>query len=56
MTLKEAIKEVLKRPRNSNLEFYICKWNDGYIIHSTSYMLRFPDTVYVYSTAEKVKI
>ncbi len=50
MTLKEAIKECDDRPRNMNLHWFVCEWNDGYIIHSSTYMKRFPDTKYVYST------
>lgn len=50
MTLQEAISQVNKRSCNANLQWFICKWNNGYIIHSTSYMKRFPDTKFVYST------
>lgn len=50
MTRDEAITEVCARPRNINLHWFVCKWNDGYIIHSSTYMRRFPDTKYVFST------
>ncbi len=50
MTLKEAIEEANSRPRNSNLQWYVCEWNDGYCINPSSYMKRFPDVKYVYST------
>lgn len=50
MTLKEAIYECNNRSRNINLHWFVSKWNNGYIIHSSSYMRRFPDTKYVYST------
>lgn len=50
MTKKEAIKEANSRPRNAVLQWYVCKWNDGYCINSSSYMKRFPDTPYVYKT------
>lgn len=50
MTLQEAVFLVNKRSCNINLQWFICKWNDGYIIHSTTYMKRFPNTNYVYST------
>jgi hypothetical protein len=50
MILEEAIKEASSRPRNVNLQFYVCKWNDGYCINQTSHMLRHPDEEYVWST------
>lgn len=52
MTFEEAIKHVNTRSSNINLQWFIVKWNDGYIIHSTSYMKRFPDTKYVYTTGD----
>jgi hypothetical protein len=51
LTLNQAIKEANKKPRNENLQYYVCKWNNGYCINSSSYMKRFPDTVYVYVTS-----
>lgn len=56
MTLKQAISTVNKRSRNINLHWFICKWNNGYIIHSSTYMRHFPDTEYVYSTGPLNKI
>ena len=50
MNLNEAILEANSRSRNINLQWFVSKWNDGYIIHSTAYMKRFPDTEYVYTT------
>jgi len=52
MTLEEAIKSADSRSRNMNLHWFVCEWNDGYIIHSSSHMIRFPDTKYVWSTGE----
>jgi len=52
MTLGEAIEEVHKRSGNINLQWFISKWNDGYIIHHSTYMKRFPDTEYVYTTGD----
>jgi hypothetical protein len=52
MTLEEAINEVHKRSGNINLQWFIEKWNDGFIIHSTSHMKRYPDTKYVYTTGD----
>lgn len=53
MTIKEAIKEANSRPTNAGLNYYVSKWNNGYIIHPTSYMERHPSTIYVYSTLNK---
>ena len=53
MNLKEAIKEANSRPTNTGLNYYVSKWNDGYIIHPTSYMERHSGTVYIYSTLKK---
>lgn len=50
MTLEEAISHANSLSRNVNLHWFVCKWNEGYIVHSTSYMRRFPDTPFVYST------
>ena len=55
MTIKEAMKEVNSRPTNSALNYYVSKWNNGYIIHPTSYMERNYGTIYVYSTLKKTK-
>ncbi len=52
MTLDEAIKIVNKRSTNINLNYYICEWNGGYIIHDTAYMKRNPNVKFVYSTGE----
>lgn len=52
MTLKEAIIEAESRSRNVNLHWFVSKWNEGYIIHSSNYMKRFPNTEYVYSTGQ----
>jgi hypothetical protein len=52
MTLEEAIKEVNTRSGNINHQWFIAKWNDGHIIHSTSYMKRFPNTEYLYTTGD----
>lgn len=56
MTLKEAITEVNTRSRNINLQYFISKWNDGYIIHSSFHMKRHPETEFVYSTGEINKV
>ena len=50
MTLEEAINEINKRSINICLHWYVCKWNDDYIIHSSTYMKKFPETSYVYAT------
>lgn len=50
MNLQEAIKEANNRSRNANLQWIVSKWNDGYIIHSSSFLKRFPNTIFVYST------
>lgn len=52
MTFDQAIAEVENRPRNINLQWFISKWNDGYIIHPSSYIKRHPETQYVYSTGD----
>lgn len=52
MTLEEAIKEVDGRSRNINLQWFVCEWNEGFCINSSSHMRRFPDTKYVYSTGD----
>ena len=52
MTLKEAIRVAETRSRNINLNWFVCKWNDVYIIHCTAYMLRHPTIKYVYSTGD----
>ena len=50
MTLKQAIKIANSKPRNIGLQYFVCKWNNGYCINSTSYMKRFPSTKYEYAT------
>ncbi len=50
MTFDEAIKEINNRSRNICLHWFICKWNDGFIIHSSAHMKKFPETEYVYAT------
>lgn len=50
MNLREAKKEANSRSRNANLQWFVSKWNKEYIIHSSSYMKRFPNTEFVYST------
>lgn len=50
MTLEEAIINAMSRSRNINLQWFVCEWNNGYCINSSSHMRRFPDTTYVYST------
>lgn len=50
MTLCQAIKEAKGRARNMNLHWFVCKWNAGYIIHSSAHLRRHPDTEFVYST------
>lgn len=52
MTLDEAIKHVNTLSGNVNLQWFICEWNDGYIIHSSSYMRQFPDTKWIYKTGD----
>lgn len=56
MTLKQAIKEVESRPRNINLQWFISKWNTGYIIHCSSYMKRNSHIKFVYSTGDLGKV
>ena len=50
MTLEEAIEEANSRSTNFNLNYYVHKWNDGYAIAPTSYVKKFPNIEYVYST------
>jgi len=37
---------------NINLQYFVCEWNDGYIVHSSSYMRKHSDVEYVYATGE----
>lgn len=53
MTLKQAIKLAKAKPVNENLYYCVGKWNDGYIIHSSTYMKRHPKTEIFYSTKNK---
>jgi len=50
MTKSEAIEAADSKPRNENLRYYVCKWNNGYIIHCSSYMKRNPHIKYIYKT------
>jgi hypothetical protein len=52
MTFQEAVKHVNSRSGNINLQWFVCEWNDGYIIHSSTYMRRYPDTKYEYTTGD----
>jgi hypothetical protein len=52
VNLQQAVNHANDRSRNINLHWFVCKWNDGYIVHSTAHMLRHPDTEYVYSTGD----
>jgi hypothetical protein len=56
VTLEEAIKHANSHSRNINLQWFVCKWNDGYIVHSSSYMRRHPDVKFVYSTGPLNKV
>lgn len=55
MTLEQAIEIARKKPTNENLHWFVGKWNDGYIIYSSTYMKRNPGVKYVYSTLETKK-
>ena len=54
MTLDEAIKEANNRPTNQNLNYFVCKWNDGYCVNSSAYMKRNSHIEYVHSTENKI--
>lgn len=56
MTLKEAIKNVESRSRNINLNWFVCKWNDGYIIHNTTFMLKHQECLSAYNTGDLNKV
>lgn len=56
MNLEEAIACAENRSRNINLHWFVCEWNDGYIIHSTGHMLRHPEIKYVWSTGDINKV
>ena len=52
MNLEEAIKwaerdttSLFGKGGGSKLAYYVCHWNDGYIVHSNSYMDRHPDVI-----------
>ena len=51
MTLQEAITEANSRSRNINLQWFVCEWNDGYCINSTTHIKRF-NTPFVYATGD----
>lgn len=50
MTLEEAKERLKNYSGNINLQWFVCKWNGGYIIHSSNHMRQHPNTPYVYST------
>jgi len=50
MTLCQAIKSAKSRARNINLQWFVCKWNDEYIVHSSTHLRQHPDTKIIYST------
>ncbi len=50
MTLFQAIKEANKKPKNELLNYYVCKFNNGYCINSSGFMQRHPHLKFVYST------
>jgi hypothetical protein len=52
LTLEEAISHANSRSRNINLQWFVCPWNDGYIVHSSSHLKRHPDIEYVYCTGD----
>lgn len=56
MTLDEAIKIADSKPKNQNLHWYVSEWNDGFIIHSSTYMKMHPEVDYIYSTTEDDRI
>jgi len=61
VNLKEAI-EWVERDRTSlfgsgfsKLVYYVCPWNDEYIVRSNSEIERHPDIEWVYNTRDKWK-
>lgn len=52
MNFKEAVKHANSFSRNINLQYFVCKWNDGYIVHSSSHIRRHPDTKFEYTTGD----
>lgn len=60
MNLKEAIAwaerdtiSLFGRGGGSKLAYYVCPWNDEYVVHCNSYMKRNPDVKWVYNTIDK---
>lgn len=43
MTLDEAKEWADKLPKN--IKYYVCPWNDGYIVHSQTHIERHPDLI-----------
>lgn len=63
MNLEEAIRwaerdttSLFGRGGGSKLTYYVCRWNDEYIVNSNSYMDRHPYVKWVYNTIDKVII
>ncbi len=50
MTLIQAIKEANRKPKNEYLNYYVCKWNNGYCINSSGFMQRHQNVKFVYTT------
>ncbi|MHA1482453.1 MAG: hypothetical protein ACTSQA_03315 [Candidatus Heimdallarchaeaceae archaeon] len=60
MNLEEAIKwaerdntSLFGKGGGSTLVYYVCRWNDEYVVNSNSYMDRHPDVEWIYNTRDK---
>jgi len=60
VNLKEAIKwaerditSLFGKGGGSKLAYYVCRWNDEYIVHSNTFMDRHPEVEWVYNTIDK---
>lgn len=47
--LADFIKEVNSRPSNDNLHYYVCEWNDSYIIQTNQYIEKWGIKDWIYS-------
>lgn len=48
--LEQFIEDANNRPTNENLHYYVCEWNDSYIIHTNSYIDKWEIEDWIYST------
>lgn len=53
--LNNLIEIIENRPVNENLHYFICPFNNGYIINTLNHMKKFPETISVYNTLSKFK-